>query len=368
MVPNTKENRKKLLRLGGELLQHAGSAMQQETEVEQRYVVLARELSNLGSRLTSQDSTANVQVIESLGAGSKHIGTLLPKIKHADAIQPEQIAGLIDAVSTTGEAIISFATGLAGKARPGRSGKHSSQAEKAENLAAHAGDAAFELYLSAEYLRHSVGLPPDTHGFEYPHACGCGCGGGSSSKTIPPARKKKDPEPIHAGPPIQADIKDALRNLKTASRVIPEFLHASGLFLATTTLICDDLCLGAPSLSSCTFGGVNSQNDGVNWVPTFTVTWTGCCTCACLVWKRDEPTTWTTTHTVTPAAAIPNTRPKAAADALAKRAGAAEVDAYNASFFPPAPPAGKPAPAPPPFKPNAAINPALNGVGCPAKC
>jgi len=150
--------------------------------------------------------------------------------------------------------------------------------------------------------------------------------------------------------------------------LMAEYLVASGRVLALCTFFCDDLCAAAGVVSSApVFKGADATNDGTNWIPTFTVTWTMCCSCSCLkAWTRLEEISFDVEYTAP--GQVPNTRPKAAAVAAAQKAGSAEVTNYNATNFPAPPPAGGAAKPPPPFVPNPKIKPGLNAVACPAKC
>jgi hypothetical protein len=147
-----------------------------------------------------------------------------------------------------------------------------------------------------------------------------------------------------------------------------EYLVASGRVLALCTFFCDDLCAAAGAVSSApVFKGADATNDGANWIPTFTVTWTMCCSCSCMkAWTRLEDTTFDVEYTAP--GQVANTRPKAVAVAAAQKAGSAEVTNYNAANFPAPPAAGGAAKPPPAFVPNPKIKPGLNAVACPAKC
>lgn len=148
-------------------------------------------------------------------------------------------------------------------------------------------------------------------------------------------------------------LGDTLAMVDTLAPRIVGFLGHSGEILCDGPVevgLCDDVCKKPTTTPTLARGKIFTPKDpgGNVFIPTFTVDWTRCLKCSCFKYfSQNLPKTVTTTHTATPT--IPATRPKGAAEKVARTRGNAEVKKFQASL----------APAAPPYVPSSGIKPPL---------
>ena len=364
---------RRLVRYAGREFIEAGRAAERAAAGRPRLQAISGALAEAGGRIGHDGATdRDLALNTAIGAGC---ASLARAAANRDAAQmPRKTAlGLVETLEGLRDDVLQDARSLAPAATLGpRASEERRLAtrRRTQDAMTLGGDAAFVLHEAAGLVRHALGLTEEG-GFEYPTLGGCGCGCASAPPGLRsgprgPARGRgRDPGGADLHGPALAALWTGLDGF---GALMAEYLVASGRVLALCTFFCDDLCAAAGAVSSApVFKGADATNDGANWIPTFTVTWTMCCSCSCMkAWTRLEDTTFDVEYTAP--GQVANTRPKAVAVAAAQKAGSAEVTNYNAANFPAPPAAGGAAKPPPAFVPNPKIKPGLNAVACPAKC
>src|SRR5438876_6287509 len=174
MRPSDQEKRGKLLNFVSQLFRDLSSATQSDQRTDRRLAMVARDLSGLPPKFRRIDSTAGAVLTDALAAEARRVSTLLPKLEIRGQAQAKHAFDLIGALQEFEDTTSMIAQGIPGS--HGLRGKRAAALERQlGEFRRQSGDFGFQLRMSADLLRFSLGLPPLPNGFEYPRATG-GCG------------------------------------------------------------------------------------------------------------------------------------------------------------------------------------------------
>lgn len=306
MAERLQRRRKQLFGLAAEVFHEAAAAMQARDATSDRYDVLRRHLSSLGSKLRRIDGDAQARLLQMLAEGAKAAASALPQLeakRGGKTARARQAAQLADGLDLLSDAFRLGARSLRLIPAPARNVPRSGRIPAGQRAklnarirTAHAQGVAvaYDYHVVAAGIREAAGLaqPASRLSFVLPILGEGGCETCGSSDAVlraTPAQGKRLPQ--RAG---RLDEKQLLLRAGQLDRVsLATAAHLAGLsrlfgVIIVIAIACSDSCDPTGVVRVSHFWTATSTGPDGRFSPLLGFLWLICCPCSCFYFFTEQ--------------------------------------------------------------------------------